>query len=41
MAGPVRQQIDLEALEKYIDQHVPEVKTPLDLKQVRSVMVVR
>ncbi|KAK5086603.1 hypothetical protein LTR64_000587 [Lithohypha guttulata] len=33
MAGPVRQPIDLPALEKYIDQHVPEIKTPLDLKQ--------
>lgn len=34
MAGPVRQPIDLKAFERYVDQHVPEVKTPLDLKQV-------
>lgn len=34
MAGKVRQPIDLKALEKYIDKHVPEIKTPLDLKQV-------
>lgn len=34
MAGKVRQPIDLKALEKYIDQNVPEIKTPLDLKQV-------
>lgn len=34
MAGAVRQPIDLKALERYIDQHVPEIKTPLDLKQV-------
>lgn len=36
MAGPVRQPIDLKALEKYIDKNVPEIKTPLDLKQVRT-----
>ena len=35
MAGPVRQPIDLKALEKYVNEHVPEIKTPLDLKQVR------
>lgn len=34
MAGEVRQPIDIPSLEKYIDQHVPEVKTPLDVKQV-------
>ncbi|KAF1990414.1 APH-domain-containing protein [Aulographum hederae CBS 113979] len=33
MAGTVRQPIDLKALEKYIDQNVPEIKTPLILKQ--------
>lgn len=37
MAGAVRQPIDLKALERYIDQHVPEIKTPLDLKQVWSI----
>jgi len=34
MAGTVRQPIDLEAFTKYIDEHVPEIKTPVDLKQV-------
>lgn len=33
MAGSVRQPIDLQALESYIKQSVPEIKTPLDLKQ--------
>ncbi|TGO49205.1 hypothetical protein BCON_0217g00060 [Botryotinia convoluta] len=33
MAGPVRQPIDLQALEKYIEKHVPEIKTPIDIKQ--------
>jgi hypothetical protein len=36
MAGRVRQPIDVKALEKYIDQHVPDIKTPLDVKQVRT-----
>lgn len=34
MAGPIRQQIDLDSLAKYIDKTVPEIKTPLDVKQV-------
>lgn len=34
MAGRVRHPIDVKALEKYIEEHVPEIKTPLDLKQV-------
>jgi aminoglycoside phosphotransferase (APT) family kinase protein len=33
MAGPVRQPIDLASLERYIDNNVPEIKTPLELKQ--------
>ncbi|CAK4033234.1 acyl- dehydrogenase IBR3 [Lecanosticta acicola] len=33
MAGPIRQQIDLDSLAKYIDQTVPKIKTPLDVKQ--------
>ncbi|KAJ5143576.1 uncharacterized protein N7515_002363 [Penicillium bovifimosum] len=33
MAGEVRQPIDIPALERYIDQNVPELKTPLDVKQ--------
>lgn len=34
MAGKVRQPIDLKALEKYVEEHVQEIKTPFDLKQV-------
>jgi hypothetical protein len=37
MAGPIRQPIDIPALEKYIGQHVQLIKTPLDLKQVRFI----
>lgn len=33
MAGPIRQPIDLDSLSKYIDKHVPDIKTPLDVKQ--------
>ncbi|KAB8233590.1 hypothetical protein ETB97_011051 [Aspergillus alliaceus] len=33
MAGAVRQSIDLPSLERYIDQNVPDIKTPLDVKQ--------
>ncbi|KAF3399686.1 Acyl-CoA dehydrogenase family member 11 [Talaromyces pinophilus] len=33
MAGPVRQPIDIQSLEKYIDSNVPLIKTPLDVKQ--------
>lgn len=36
MAGRVRQPIDVKALEAYVEQHVPEIKTPLDIKQVRE-----
>jgi hypothetical protein len=35
MAGPIRQPIDLEKLQSYIEKNVPEIKTPLDVKQVR------
>lgn len=34
MAGPVRQPIDQASLERYLEKNVPEVKPPLDLKQV-------
>jgi len=34
MAGAVRQPIDIPSLERYIDQNVPALKTPLDVKQV-------
>ncbi|KAL7819588.1 APH domain-containing protein [Trichoderma gracile] len=33
MAGAVRQPIDEKKLAKYIDDHVPIIKTPIDLKQ--------
>ncbi|KAI1866081.1 uncharacterized protein JN550_007770 [Neoarthrinium moseri] len=33
MAGRVRHPIDVKALERYIEQHAPEIKTPLDVKQ--------
>lgn len=36
MAGRVRHPIDVEALEKYISRHVPEIKVPLDVKQVNK-----
>lgn len=35
MAGAVRQPIDLASLEVYIKQHVPEIRVPIDIKQVR------
>ena len=37
MAGPVRQPIDLDSLSRYIDKNVPDIKTPLELKQVGPV----
>jgi len=33
MAGEVRQPIDIPSLERYLNQNVPEIKTPLDVKQ--------
>lgn len=33
MAGPIRQLIDITSLENYLHKHVPEIKTPLDVKQ--------
>lgn len=33
MAGPIRQPINLDNLSKYIEKHVPEIKTPLSVKQ--------
>lgn len=35
MAGRVRQPIDERALEKYLSDNVPEIKTPVEVKQVR------
>lgn len=34
MAGRIRQPIDIKSLETYLNTHVPEIKTPLDVKQV-------
>lgn len=34
MAGRIRQPIDIKSLEGYLNIHVPEIKTPLDVKQV-------
>jgi hypothetical protein len=34
MAGEIRQPIDIIALQKYIENNVPEIKTPLEIKQV-------
>lgn len=36
MAGAIRQPIDIPSLERYIDSNVPDIKTPLDIKQVSS-----
>jgi len=36
MAGRIRQPIDIKSLEGYLNNHVPEIKTPLDVKQVSS-----
>ncbi|KAE8334086.1 hypothetical protein BDV39DRAFT_3699 [Aspergillus sergii] len=36
MAGPVRQPVDMVALENYIGQHDLGISPPLDLKQVTS-----
>ncbi|KAI9741119.1 MAG: hypothetical protein M1834_002832 [Cirrosporium novae-zelandiae] len=33
MAGKVRQPIDVGSLERYLDQHIPAIKTPLEVKQ--------
>ncbi|PNP77508.1 hypothetical protein FNYG_09384 [Fusarium nygamai] len=33
MAGRIRQPVDEAVLEKYISEHVPTIKTPIDLKQ--------
>jgi len=34
MAGIVRQPIDVDALTRFISDNVPEIKIPIDLKQV-------
>lgn len=35
MAGEIRQPIDVAALQKYIEKNVPEIQTPLEVKQVQ------
>ena len=39
MAGNIRQPIDVASLERYITANVPEIKVPVDVKQVRAKMV--
>lgn len=39
MAGEVRQPIDIPSLERYIDQNVSEIKTPLDIKQASLIQL--
>lgn len=34
MAGAMRQPIDVPSLERYLQQDVPAIKTPVDMKQV-------
>jgi hypothetical protein len=38
MAGPIRQPIDIPALQRYIEQNVPQIKTPLEVKQVGNTL---
>ena len=37
MAGRVRQPIDEAAFSKFLEQNVPQIKTPIELKQVSRV----
>ena len=37
MAGEIRQPIDVAALQKYIEENVPEITTPLEVKQVNHI----
>ena len=34
MAGPIRQPIDLNSLNRYISDDVPDIKPPIDVEQV-------
>ena len=34
MAGAVRQQIDVASLERYVDRNLPDIRVPLEVKQV-------
>lgn len=37
MAGAIRQPIDIPALQRYVEQHAPQIKTPFEVKQVGHV----
>ena len=37
MAGPIRQQIDLSSLDRFVRANVPDIRCPLDVKQVSFV----
>jgi hypothetical protein len=37
MAGAVRQPIDIASLERFISSNVPQIKVPVDVKQVRII----
>ena len=37
MAGAIRHPIDVKSLEGYIEQSVPEIKTPIEIKQVSPI----
>lgn len=39
MAGAVRQPIDIAALERFITENVTEIEVPIEVKQVRPVML--
>jgi hypothetical protein len=36
MAGRIRQPIDVKALERYVASNVPDIKVPIEVKQVSS-----
>lgn len=38
MAGAVRQPIDIPSLERYLNQNVPDIKTPVEVKQVSHIL---
>lgn len=37
MAGPIRQPINIPNLERYIETNAPEIKMPLEVKQVSAI----
>ncbi|TVY91090.1 Acyl-CoA dehydrogenase family member [Lachnellula willkommii] len=39
MAGAVRQPIDVQSLERYISNNVPEIKVPIDIKQASTIRI--